>query len=73
MDLKRPSYQRTVQWTMQGLMESFSEKKKKHCLVLEYVKLSIWLSLITLGWSAGQILVQKFTKFEHPHETVPTW
>ena len=30
------------------------------------------LSLVPLGCSAGQILVQKSTKFDRPRQTVPT-
>ena len=71
MDLKRPSYQRAVWWTMQGLTESFSEKKK-HCLALEYIKTVDLDYCSSLGCSAGQILIQKFTKFDQQRETVPT-
>ena len=95
---EKPSYQRTVRWTMQGLTEPFSEyrlllsfyrgensrgvystervisqqpndayKKKKNTLrqALEYVKnCRSGLLLITLGCSAGQILVQSLTAHE---------
>ena len=41
MDLKRPSYQCAVRWTMQGLTESFSEKKST-VWPSSTLKLSIW-------------------------------
>ena len=91
MDLKRPSYQRTVRWTMQGLTEPkvvrcvqftgqgvISQKPTEACKktlrqALEQVKnCRSGLSLVALGCSAGQILVQKFTKFDRPRQTVPT-
>ena len=47
--------------------------QKMLCLALEYIKnCRSGLSLAPLGCSAGQILVQKSTKFDRPRQTVPT-
>ena len=46
--------------------------KKKHCLALEYIKTVDLDYCSSLGCSAGQILIQKFTKFDQQRETVPT-
>ena len=47
--------------------------KKTLRLALEYVKnCPPGVSFIAFGCSAGQILVQKITKFDRPRETVPT-
>ena len=71
MGLKRPSYQHTAQWTMQGLMEPFSQNLNDACkktlrLALNYVNLDYCLSL-----SVAQ-LVSFGSKVYCPRETVPT-
>ena len=43
------------------------------CLALKYIEnYQSGLSLVALGCLAGQIVVQKFTKFDRQRETVPT-
>ena len=73
--LRRQKVVRRVQfyWIMGCFSKIERRLQKTLRLALEYIEnYRSGLSLVALGCSAGQILVQKFTKFDRQWETVPT-